>query len=135
MNRWELSVLSRTLSDAERLEALVMPVPWTGCWIWMGGVAKRGHPYGHFWCRKTKQRGSAHRASWEIYRGEIPVGIHVLHKCDVPQCVNPDHLFLGTHSENILDCSRKGRMPQKKLSDDDVANIRSSKLLQREIAA
>jgi hypothetical protein len=51
----------------------------------------------------------AHRASWEAYRGPIPKGMWVLHKCDTMPCVNPDHLFLGTHQDNMTDKTRKGR--------------------------
>ena len=75
------------------------------CWIWHAGKFSNG--YGSFrLARRTKQ---AHRLSWEFYRGPIPAGIHVLHKCDVPSCVNPNHLFLGTHQDNMDDREAKGR--------------------------
>lgn len=52
----------------------------------------------------------AHRASWELHNGPVPEGLMVLHHCDVRNCVNPEHLFLGTNKDNLEDCARKGRM-------------------------
>jgi HNH endonuclease len=54
----------------------------------------------------------ASRFVWELFNGPIPAGLYVCHKCDVPACVNPDHLFLGTQSDNIQDASQKGRLPR-----------------------
>lgn len=74
------------------------------CWQWMG---KPACVYGQLTVNgKTVQ---AHRYSWEIHNGLIPANIQVLHKCDNPLCVNPSHLFLGSQSDNVQDCLRKGR--------------------------
>lgn len=86
-------------------ESKFLPVPFTGCWIW--GAGRAGCGYGQFQF-KGRQIG-AHRASWILYRGEIPAGAFVLHKCDVRCCVNPDHLFLGSNKDNVKDMISKGR--------------------------
>ena len=75
------------------------------CWLWTGSI--NGGGYGTFKYLDTIQ--NAHRAGWRIIKGEIPKGLLVLHKCDVRNCVNPDHLFLGTYLENIEDMMNKGR--------------------------
>ena len=77
-----------------------------GCWLWKGKPGSGG--YGSW------KHGQAHRASWEFYRGPIPAGLQVCHRCDVPLCVNPDHLFIGTQSDNIQDMYAKGRGRKKK---------------------
>lgn len=77
----------------------------TGCWIWSGAVQ---HAYGKF--RIGLKEVRAHRASWEIHKGPIPDGMSVLHQCDTPLCVNPDHLFIGTQQENMNDRKTKGRV-------------------------
>lgn len=93
-----------TLPLAERLQNKYQIDPATQCWNWKGSL-RRG--YGYLKSGKTKL--SAHRSSWEIHFGKVPSGQWVLHKCDNPKCVNPDHLFLGTALDNNLDMMRKGR--------------------------
>ncbi len=72
----------------------------------------------------------AHRASYEAFRGPIPDGLHVLHKCDNPACINPAHLFLGTHDDNMADKTQKqrhlhgGRHHHAKLTDEIVIECR-----------
>ena len=73
-----------------------------GCWIWKGGKDKHGYGYmsGH---------RRAHRVYYERANGRIPLGLCVLHKCDNPPCVNPNHLFIGTQGDNSTDKISKGR--------------------------
>lgn len=95
----------------KRFEKWCSPEPNTGCILWIGSNFQDG--YGSVTINK-KSRG-AHRVSWELYVGTIPINKIVCHKCDTPACVNPDHLFLGSHSDNAIDAMRKGRriFPQK----------------------
>lgn len=87
------------------IEAHTMPVTESGCWIWTGAIQGKGYGYTRFEFRAYK----AHRLSWLAHRGAIPAGQLVLHRCDVRSCVNPDHLFLGTHADNMRDMRAKGR--------------------------
>ncbi len=76
-----------------------------GCWFWRGAVFRHG--YGQF---KIRQRVlQAHRLAWGFSCGDIPAGLWVLHRCDTPLCVRPEHLFLGTARDNARDSVAKGR--------------------------
>lgn len=90
-----------------------------GCWIWQGALTAKG--YGVISVEGKSER--AHRISYRIFGRPIPKGLHVLHKCDVPSCVNPDHLFVGTDADNMEDRKSKGRLGFK-LSEDNISEIR-----------
>lgn len=77
-----------------------------GCWEWTAG--RLGGRYGDFMVGVGDHR-SAHRYSWELHFGPIPVGMNVCHHCDNPGCVRPDHLFIGTQKDNLRDMQGKGR--------------------------
>jgi len=93
------------MNSVAAFEQKFIPEPNSGCFLWLGGVSDRG--YGRV--RLFGKTAVASRASWILYRGAIPVGSHVLHRCDNPLCVNPDHLFLGTPQDNTDDMLAKGR--------------------------
>ncbi len=77
------------------------------CWLWKGKKDK----YGYAKSRVIKLTWHAHRASYFLFKEDIPKGMCVCHKCDMPSCVNPEHLFLGTQKENVRDMIKKGRKP------------------------
>jgi hypothetical protein len=102
--------------------------------VWLRGIGPDG--YGSFYDGTKRPNGSphivrAHRWSYERFVGPIPPEHEVCHRCDTPPCVNPDHLFVGTHTDNMRDSSDKGRQGhpgsgngRAKLTDDDVIAIR-----------
>lgn len=98
----------------------------SGCWLWVGTLTRYGYGQVSVGGKKMK----AHRVSWELHWGMVPDGLHVLHRCDVRNCVNPRHLFLGTNQDNIDDKMRKNRGTsgilngRSKLCDSDVHLIR-----------
>lgn len=105
----------------------------TGCWLWTG--CKDNHGYGQLAIRQGLKIRS-HRISYELFVGEIPEGQFVLHKCDNPACVRPDHLFLGSQKDNMRDMDQKDRrkLPQArrgsenaraKFTDEEIITLRS----------
>ena len=132
------------MTITERIESNVERIPESGCWLWTKSL--RGNGYGQFTHPDRKQEG-AHRVAYRAYRGPIPDGMMVCHRCDVPSCCNPDHLFLGTAKDNAVDMVRKGRAnpgrvgcvgERRKVQEwerKDVAARYACGMLQREIAA
>lgn len=77
----------------------------TGCWEWQ----KHRNNYGYGKLTVSGRGVYAHRLSYELCNGSIPQGMDLMHKCDNPRCINPDHLSVGTRSQNMKDCSTRGR--------------------------
>lgn len=99
--------VSRMLS---RFEDSYIPEPMSGCFLWIGGVWKtHGYTAARFFNSIRKNYDVAPRFAWELFRGEIPDGLWVLHKCDNSLCVNPDHLYLGDCVQNIRDRENRKR--------------------------
>jgi hypothetical protein len=135
------------LSIAERLDRHSIPEPNSGCWLWIGGSR---NAYGHGCMGIGGRTVMAHRAAWMVKHGDIPEGMLVLHRCDTPGCINPDHLFLGTQQDNENDKVAKGRQARgaalahtrargarngnAKLTESDVLAIRGAEAPQRALA-
>jgi hypothetical protein len=122
----------------DKFMAKVTPEPNSGCWLFDSSWLKGG--YGQFVLNKKCKQ--SHRLSYEFFCGSIPDGYVVMHKCDVPCCVNPDHLMVGTMQQNIDDMFKKGRNPIQKgqsnnrsyLTNEQVIAIRSENGLYKDIA-
>lgn len=102
---------NRTLLEA--FEDNFIPEPNSGCWLWTGAIFKRRGGYGAFTHTPSNTIVKrAHRVAWKLYKNmgfDLAKSVHVLHTCDNPICVNPDHLFLGDQISNMEDKSFKGR--------------------------
>jgi len=114
-----------------------------GCWIWIAGTVKnaKGIKYGKHWDDSGKTV-SAHRFSYKHFYGGIPKGMFVCHKCDTPLCVNPNHLWCGTHKDNMKDMTNKNRQHKaygerfhtSKLTNAQAIEIRKSNLNCKDIS-
>jgi hypothetical protein len=140
-NEFSRKLREHYCSDACRFWHKVKRASPDECWLWLGAKIAFGH--GQF--RTNAGTQYAHRHSWEMQHGPVPGDLCVLHRCDVPACVNPAHLFLGTREENLADMRRKKRgcnPPRKigaahnmaKLGPDEVRAIRASGRSQLELA-
>jgi len=97
--------------DIDRFLSKIDKTAPDGCWLWTAGkfspVRHGFGRYGAFWVGGKMRY--AHRVAWEIFIGDIPSDMNVLHSCDNPPCCNPEHLFLGTQLDNVRDMISKGR--------------------------
>lgn len=134
-------VRTKFRSIDERL--LAKTVKTSTCWLWTGAKGVMGH--GQIQSDRnespTRRLLMTHRVSWELHNGPIPEGLCVLHKCDVPNCIRPSHLFLGTKAQNSADMTAKARqkrgrdLPQAKLTERQVRAIRKSDATQKALAS
>ncbi len=121
----------------EKIEQNTIRLPESGCWIWMSTIEKTG--YGRV-C-SGKKPFYAHRVSYEQKYGSIPNGMMALHHCDVKSCVNPDHIFIGTQQENMIDKVSKNRQAKgashgnAKLTEDQAREIKFSSETSIKLAA
>jgi len=91
------------MTVADRLLSGLVRMP-NGCLEWTGCTS---HGYGLIGVNGNQVQ--AHRVAWELANGPIPAGMEVCHKCDRPPCCDPEHLFIGTHTDNMADMAAKGR--------------------------
>lgn len=112
----------------KRFEEKLEREPMSGCWLWTGTYRKPSSSYcytnGQFTI--NKKHYSAHRVAYMLYVGEIKNGAHVLHRCNNSMCVNPAHLYLGDHAQNMRDMAKANRSGQSNLTNEDVLTIFSS---------
>lgn len=113
----------------DKITALIR-IASSGCHEWTGSMTGSRLEYGQLWA--DGKQWSAHRYAWTVKNGAIPSGMSVLHRCDNPKCVNPEHLFLGTQADNMRDMKSKGRARapagerhrDARLTEDAVRRIR-----------
>jgi hypothetical protein len=119
----------------QRFDAKWQLDPETGCWLWTAATNLGG--YGLLRITEEGQRRMevASRTSWQLFVGPIPDDLCVLHHCDTPPCVNPEHLFLGTRADNAADRDAKGRHRHGTRRGEEHSNARITEMIAREILA
>ena len=132
----------KIMSDKDRIYKMTKVDTVSMCWNWLGTLkgTDKLKQYGSITVGSridgTRKQMSAHRFSYQVFNGEIPVGMFVCHTCDNPKCVNPKHLFLGTRQDNVDDRESKNRNVissgekhgNSKLTELQVLNIRQLKI-------
>lgn len=132
-----LKTKARYSDKAKRFHDNYIPEPNSGCWLWTGSINNEG--YGQISINMHHMRSN--RLAYEVCVGPIPDDMIICHRCDNPSCVNPEHLYAGTHQDNANDKAQRGRgiqgetHHQSKLKESDVKFIRSSKEHSRALAA
>lgn len=129
--------IRKKVDTRKRFDSFVMPEPNSGCHLWLGGLSggnSRSEAYGGFWL--DGKATLAHRQAYVWEHGEIPDGLVICHRCDNSLCVNPEHLFVGTYSDNVQDMLTKRRgnprrgdtHPCAKLTTEEVDFVRVTKM-------
>ena len=137
--------MAKVVADvADRFWSKCIPEPNSGCWLWTAAINSNG--YGSFGIGsrtdKTRKVVTSSRFAYELICGPIDDDRHVLHRCDNPVCVNLDHLYLGTRSQNMQDAYDRGRQPcrsgtlrpNSKLTEGIVAEMRRSNKTDQELS-
>jgi DNA-binding transcriptional regulator YdaS (Cro superfamily) len=126
------------LKTAKPLDEYFIGEPMSGCWLWLGAVDR--DQYGVGWDTEMKRNVRAHRMVYEILVGPFSPDLKLLHRCDNPICVNPDHRFIGTTADNVADCKAKKRHAHgtshgmNKLTERQILDIRAAEGSHKEIA-
>ena len=107
----------------QRLEDKSVRLPWSGCVIWMGDC----YPTEYGRISYLGRNHTTHRLAWQLAKGPIPNGLFLLHHCDVRQCMNLEHLFLGTQADNMADMQSKGRGAKGEINGNSRLTIGQAK--------